>query len=157
RDLRLPRRAARLPLRRARELSRRERQGSLAARHGFSQETSEKVSCGRANRGFSADATPPPAGPDVLCPALTIASSLGRLRHPIGDADRTAHAGAAEAAIAHRVLRQILLVVVLGKIECRRIENFGGDRTEAPRLELLVVHRFRRLRGATLLGGERVD
>src|SRR5262249_50755658 len=102
RELRLPPPAARRPFRRARGLSRRERQGSLAARHGFSQETSEKVSCGRANRGFSADATPPPAGPDVLRPALTIASSLGRLRHPIGDADRTAHAGAAEAAIAHR-------------------------------------------------------
>src|SRR5262249_59296515 len=49
RDLRLPRGAARLPLRRARELSRRKRQGGLAARHGFSQETSEKVSCGRAD------------------------------------------------------------------------------------------------------------
>src|ERR1700747_998733 len=84
-------------------------------------------------------------------------SSLRRLRHLIGDADRAAHAGAAQAAIAHRVLRQILLVVVLGKIERRRIEDFGGDRIEVPRFELLLVHRFRRLRGATLLGGERVD
>src|SRR5262249_12575775 len=86
-----------------------------------------------------------------------LGSALRRLRHLIGDADGAAHAGAAEAAIAHRVLRQILLVVVLGKIECRRIEDFGGDRIEALRLELLLVHRFRRLGGATLLGGERVD
>src|SRR5262249_47982803 len=49
RDLRLPRRAARLPLRRARELPRRKRQGGLGASHGFSQETLEKVSCGRAD------------------------------------------------------------------------------------------------------------
>src|SRR5258708_3538202 len=77
------------------------------------------------------------AGTTVGC------SALRRLRHLIGDADRAAHAGAAQAAIAHRVLRQILLVIVLGKIERRRIEDFGGDRIEAPRFELLLVHRFR--------------
>src|SRR5262249_59588532 len=85
----------------------------------------------------------PPAWPDVRRPAVPIASSLRRLRRLMGDADRAAHAGAAEAAITHGVLRQILLVVVLGKIECRRVEDFGGDRIEPPRLELLVVHRFR--------------
>src|SRR2546430_8232297 len=73
------------------------------------------------------------------------------------NADRTAHACAAEAAIAHGILRQILLVVVLGKIELRRIEDFGGDRTEAPRLELLAIHGLRCLRGSALLGAEGVD
>src|SRR5262245_53642261 len=65
-------------------------------------------------------------------------------------ADRTADAGAAETAIAARVLRQILLVVVLGEIERRRVEDFGGDGVEAPRLEFLLVHRLRRLGGFAL-------
>ena len=37
----------------------------------------------------------------------------------LGDADRAAHAGAAEAAVAAGVLRQVLLVVVLGVVEGR--------------------------------------
>ena len=68
------------------------------------------------------------------------------------NADRTAHACAAEAAIAHGILRQILLVVVLGEIERRRIDDFGGDRTEALRLELALVACLRSLRGLALRG-----
>src|SRR4029450_11026293 len=82
----------------------------------------------------------------------TCGSSLRR-----GNPDRTAHARAAEAAIAHGILRQILLVIVLGKRELRPLEDFGGDRVKAPCLELLVVRRFRRLRSPALLGGECVD
>src|SRR5258708_164743 len=74
-----------------------------------------------------------------------------------GNADRTAHARAAEAAIAHRILRQILLMVVLGKIKCRRIEDFGGDGTKAPRLELLAIHFFRCFRGPALVGSEGIE
>src|SRR5256885_14208877 len=33
-----------------------------------------------------------------------------------------------EAAIAHRVLGQILLVIVLGEIEWRRVQDLGRDR-----------------------------
>jgi len=44
------------------------------------------------------------------------------------DADRAAHPGAAKAAIAMRVLGQVLLVVILGEVERRRIADFGGDR-----------------------------
>src|SRR5262249_57707044 len=84
-------------------------------------------------------------------------SSPRRLRHLIGEADGAAHAGAAEAAIARRVLCQILLVVVLGKIECRRIQDLGGDRIEAPCFELLLIHPFRPLPAATLLAGELLD
>src|ERR1700734_1637491 len=43
--------------------------------------------------------------------------------------DRTAHAGAAEAAITVRVLRQILLVIILGEIERRRLAGFRGGRS----------------------------
>src|SRR5437667_2817837 len=87
-----------------------------------------------------------------------------RTRHDPGDAmpslhrdtraDRAAHAGAAEAAIAHRVLGQILLVIVLGEIEWRRVQDLGRDRVEALRLELLLVHRLRGLGGLALGGIE---
>src|SRR3954453_6545652 len=93
--------------------------------------------------------TRPADDPRSLC--------LRRLLDPGRNADRTAHAGAAQTAISHRVLRQVLLVVVLGKIERRRIDDLGGDGIEAARLELLVVHRLRRLRGFALLGRERID
>src|SRR5437773_8485423 len=43
----------------------------------------------------------------------------------------TAHAGAADAAVAPRILREVLLVIVLGVVELRRIEDFGGDRAVA--------------------------
>ena len=48
------------------------------------------------------------------------------------DTDRAAHAGAAEAAVTHRVLRQVLLVVVLGVVERRRVEDLGRDRRRSP-------------------------
>src|SRR5262245_47227174 len=84
-------------------------------------------------------------------------SSLRGLRRLARDPDRTANAGPTQAAIAHRVLRQILLVIVLGEVKRRRIEDFRGDRTEAPRLELALIVRFRGLGGFALCGGERVD
>src|SRR5262252_7400860 len=84
-------------------------------------------------------------------------SSLRGLRRLARDTDRAAHAGPAQAAIAHRVLRQILLVIVLGEVERRRIEDLRCDRTETPRLELALVVRFRGLGGFALCGRERVD
>src|SRR5712691_9015856 len=82
-----------------------------------------------------------------------------RITGPSGglDPDRAAHAGAAEAAIARRVLGQILLVVVLGEIERRRIEDLGGDGVEAPRFQFLLIHRLRRLGGFALGGREGID
>src|SRR5258708_5597204 len=47
-----------------------------------------------------------------------------------GHADGTADAGTAKPAVAVRVLRQVLLVVVLGVIELRRRQDLGGDRAE---------------------------
>src|SRR5215467_10609623 len=72
-------------------------------------------------------------------------------------ADRAAHAGTAEAAIAHRILGQILLVIVLGEIEGWRVEDLGGDRIETLRLERLLVHRLRGLGSLPLRGVEDVD
>src|SRR6516164_1451792 len=72
-------------------------------------------------------------------------------------ADRAAHAGAAEAAIAVRVLGQILLVIILGEVEWRRVEDLGGDRPHACGAERLLVSLLRGFGGGALLRSERVD
>src|SRR5687767_15531644 len=69
-------------------------------------------------------------------------------------ADRARHAGAAKPAISERVLRQILLVVVLGEIELRRVDDLGGDRPEVELLQLGLVHALGLFRGALLLRRE---
>src|SRR5580704_11874772 len=79
--------------------------------------------------------------------------SLGRDAGP----DRAGDAGAAESAIAERVLRQILLVVILGEIEWRRLADFGGDAAKPGALEARFVAFARRLGGPLLLGGIGVD
>src|SRR5262249_8115233 len=101
---------------------------------------------------------------DALLPAHRMCLTTIRLRGRLaslglrrGNADRAAHARAAEAAIAHRILRQILLVVVLGEIEWRSIADFGGNRAKALRLELLAVDLFRCFRGPALVRGEGID
>ena len=65
-------------------------------------------------------------------------------------ADRAAHAGAAETAIAHRILGEVLLMVVLGEIERRRVEDLGRDRRRSP--SALSAFSYIALRG---LGGLR--
>src|SRR4051812_11543171 len=62
------------------------------------------------------------------------------------ETDRTGYAGAADAAIAVRVLRQILLVIVLGVVELRRGKDLGRNRAVSGPRELLLV------RVARLLG-----
>jgi hypothetical protein len=52
--------------------------------------------------------------------------------------DRATHAGAAEAAIAERILGEVLLVVILGVIERRRVEDLahpspGGSQRVRPK------------------------
>src|ERR1051326_3261571 len=72
-------------------------------------------------------------------------------------ADRAAHAGAGESAIAHRVLGEILLMIVLGEIERRRVADLGGDLAVALRPQRLGVGGFRGLTGRALRGIEGVD
>src|SRR5436190_17157225 len=67
------------------------------------------------------------------------------------DADLAADAGAAEPAVAVRVLRQVLLVVVLGVEELRRRHDLGGDRAVAGRGKLLLEGVARPLGRALLL------
>src|SRR5689334_22348783 len=66
------------------------------------------------------------------------------------DADRAAHAGAAEPAVAVRVLAQVLLVIVLGVVEHRRRQDLGGDRRVAGAGEAVLIGRLRRLGRALL-------
>src|SRR5438132_8727664 len=67
-----------------------------------------------------------------------------------GSTDRAGDAGAAEAAIAERVLRQVLLVIILGEIEGRRVADFGCDRAIAGGGEPHLVHLARGLGGLAL-------
>src|SRR5215207_6740500 len=67
-------------------------------------------------------------------------SSTAR-RSGAGDARRAADAGAADAAVAVRVLRQVLLVVVLGEVEGPGRLDLGRDLARVARLvqRLLVL------------------
>src|SRR3954451_15655398 len=73
------------------------------------------------------------------------------------DADLARHTRAAEAAIAVRVLGQILLVVILGEVERPRIEDLGRDRPVTPGRERLAVGRLGGLCGLPLGLVEHVD
>src|SRR5262245_34246385 len=67
-------------------------------------------------------------------------------------ADLAAHAGAAQPAIAGRVLGEILLVIVLGEVERRRIDDLGGDRRKALGAQRLLVRGLGGFGGGALLG-----
>src|SRR5688572_8754410 len=70
---------------------------------------------------------------------------------------RAAHAGAAEAAVTIWILCQILLVIVLGVVEGRRVENLGRNLAVTGLREALLERRARRFRGAPLLGRGDID
>src|SRR3954470_17938039 len=72
-------------------------------------------------------------------------------------ADRAGHAGAAEPAIARRILREILLVIVLGEKKLAGRRDLGGDRTEALRGQRLLIGGLRGVRGFALLLVDGVD
>src|SRR5438067_1064828 len=77
-----------------------------------------------------------------------LSSASGRRGDP--SSDLTGNAGAAEAAIAAGILGKILLVIVLGEIESRRIEDFGGDGRVTLGLHRLLIHCLRGLGGVAL-------
>ena len=51
----------------------------------------------------------------------------------------TCDAGPTNSAVALGILREILLVVVLGVVELRRGDDFGRDRAVAGRIQLLLI------------------
>src|SRR5687767_10129852 len=73
------------------------------------------------------------------------------------DADGTGHAGAAKAAIAIRILGQVLLMVILGEVERSRIQDLGRDRPVAFGSERLGIGSLRRFGSPALLLAEHVD
>src|SRR5262249_36577314 len=80
-------------------------------------------------------------------------AGLGRDAGP----DRAGNAGSAEAAITLRVLGEVLLVVILGKVEGRPVDDLGGDLAVALPLQLLFVGRLDGFRDPALLGIGNID
>src|ERR1700676_2038006 len=72
-------------------------------------------------------------------------------------ADRARHAGAAEPAIAGRILGQILLMIVLGEIERAGGRDLGGDGAEALGRQCFLIGSLRSVRGFALRVAECVD
>src|SRR5690606_25747797 len=84
----------------------------------------------------------------------------GRVQNPkVSDAepDRTGHAGAADAAIALGVLRQILLMVVFSEVKGRRRQDLGGDRAAARAHQAVLVERLGGDSDFGLFGGVGID
>src|SRR5690606_7006596 len=66
-------------------------------------------------------------------------------------------AAAAEATVAARVLREVLLVVILGVVERPRVANLGRDPSAPGRRQPLLIRREARERRVALLVVVRVD
>src|SRR3954453_7920500 len=81
------------------------------------------------------------------------APGLGGGRH----ADRTAHACSTEPAIPAGVLREVLLMVVLGVVELRRRQDLGRDRPVTGPLQFCLKRVTRRFGGPTLVVAVIVD
>src|ERR1700733_3766402 len=88
---------------------------------------------------------------------LAIRYSLFALLSGDARADRAAHAGAAVAAIAVRILGQILLMIILGEEERRGIADFRRDRAHVLGFERFGIGGFRRLGGGALRRREHIN
>src|SRR5262245_25980280 len=94
-------------------------------------------------------------------PAATAPSGRSLTGAPLRLRDRDArlagHPGAAEAAVAVWILRQVLLVVILRVIELGRRHDFGGDPAVAGLRQRALIVVARALRGGALRLVEYVD
>src|SRR5258707_2234755 len=103
----------------------------------------------------------------VFWPLSTCLSENGRKLRPLVLSEvrsgrdacrkRTGHAGAAQAAIARRVLGEVLLVIVFGEIERPGRRDFGRDGAKPLGRQRLLVSGFRGGRGLTLRVVRRID
>src|SRR5215471_17513018 len=89
-----------------------------------------------------------PAAAAPIGYAFCSAKAVIRLRHR--QTDLAGHASPADAAVAVGILRQVLLVVVLGVVELRRRQDLGGDFPEARLAQRLLVVVARPFRGGVL-------
>src|SRR5262249_39765864 len=85
---------------------------------------------------------------------VTLAETMGSVRRDPGS-DRASDADAAEAAVTHRIFGEVLLVIVLGKIEFGGVEYLGCDHAIAFGSERLFEGRLRGLCSVALL--RRID
>src|SRR5471032_618412 len=114
-----------------------------------------------ASSGYQRRPTPVvPSTPDSLYTDAYYPISLIPPRRSLcgdAEADRAAHAGSTQAAIATGVLGEILLVITLSVVEHRRVEDLGRDLAHAAAREFLLEDRLRGLGLALLLGREGVN
>src|SRR5579872_1731510 len=73
------------------------------------------------------------------------------------DSNRAAHAGAAEAAVAVRILREVLLMIVLGVVELGCRDDLGRNRAVPGFRDRALILVARTFRGVLLLLVEVVD
>src|SRR6187402_3614340 len=90
-------------------------------------------------------------------PASVARSGLSATAGRHVDANRAGHARAAKTAIAIGVLRQVLLVIILGEIELRRRDDLGRDPAVAGLAERALELIARALRVLTLPVVEIID
>src|SRR6266581_7633393 len=87
-----------------------------------------------------------------------LVEGCGRVRtSSCSDADRAAHAGATEAAVPVPILREVLLMVVLGVVELGRRLDLRRDRAVSRRGQLLLERVARSLGRAPLIVVRVVD
>src|SRR4051812_11573062 len=78
---------------------------------------------------------------------LTAAAAMSRRN---AGADLAGHAGPAQPAISARIFGEILLMIILGEIEFRRVDDLGADGGIALGTQRLVICFLRRLGGYAL-------
>src|SRR6185369_6787030 len=91
----------------------------------------------------------------VNAPAGRTARSRAALLEILVESER--NAAATQPAVAARILVQVLLVVILGVVELRRVLDLGRDRTVTGFLQSLAVALQTRLGGSALFGVVDVD
>src|SRR3569623_244521 len=92
-----------------------------------------------------------PRGHPILPRTAALQNDRSGRGHP-----RTCDAGAAQAAVAAGDLGEILLMIVLGIIEGRRRDDFGGDADATGLLHCVLIGGERSLRRLHLLSVVRV-
>ena len=105
-----------------------------ATREVGGESDSRSGTTGATGGGWRGTMRPRPVGPARGSGGPVLRERLLGARG--GDADRAADARAAEAAVAHRVLGQVLLVVALGVVERAGLGQLGRDLAVARGLQL---------------------
>src|SRR5688572_2098978 len=98
----------------------------------------------------------PSAAGDWLCHA-SAGGQYATLPGGGGETGRAGDAGATVAAVSHRILRQVLLMITLGVVELRGVEDLGGDAAVPGGAQHALVGVAGRLGEPPLLGRVHID